>query len=241
MKYLWSMLILACVSLQAEALSFEDLWYTPDQQAQLLMNTNQVHKAKKRFKNPEWSATAYYRAGDYQEAAQSFGQLQTERGFYNQANALAHLGKYEQAIAAYKKALAINSQDEDALYNKKLVESLLKKDKDKEKNQDKSGQGQDKKKQQNKNQKSKDQQNKEQQNKDQQNKDKQNKNQEQKPQPKKEKQAKAGAEHNPPSQAEKEKQQAKQQWLQLIPEDPGGLMREKFLRDHLRRERGWYQ
>ncbi|HHF0526846.1 TPA: tetratricopeptide repeat protein, partial [Legionella anisa] len=43
------------------------------------------------------------------------------------------------------------------------------------------------------------------------------------------------------SEAEREKQQAKEQWLRLIPDDPGGLMREKFLRDHLRRERGWYQ
>ena len=41
--------------------------------------------------------------------------------------------------------------------------------------------------------------------------------------------------------AEKEKEQAKQQWLRLIPDDPGGLIREKFLRDHIRRERGWYQ
>ncbi len=36
-----------------------------------------------------------------------------------------------------------------------------------------------------------------------------------------------------------EKQQAKEQWLRLIPDDPGGLMREKFLRDHLRREGRW--
>ncbi|SIR83814.1 Ca-activated chloride channel family protein, partial [Fluoribacter gormanii] len=65
------------------------------------------------------------------------------------------------------------------------------------------------------------QQNKDQQNKDQQNKDQQN--------------------SEAQSEAEREKQQAKEQWLRLIPDDPGGLMREKFLRDHLRRERGWYQ
>jgi Ca-activated chloride channel family protein len=43
------------------------------------------------------------------------------------------------------------------------------------------------------------------------------------------------------SASEQEKQQAKQQWLKLIPDDPGGLLREKFLRDHIRRQHGWYE
>jgi len=30
-------------------------------------------------------------------------------------------------------------------------------------------------------------------------------------------------------------QQAKEQWLRLIPDDPGGLLREKFWRDHMKR------
>lgn len=38
-----------------------------------------------------------------------------------------------------------------------------------------------------------------------------------------------------------ELQLAKEQWLRLIPDDPGGLMREQFLRDHLRRQNGWEQ
>ncbi|QIN30978.1 tetratricopeptide repeat protein [Legionella longbeachae] len=91
----------------------------------------------------------------------------------------------------------------------------------------------------NKDQQNKDQQNKDQQNKDQQNKDQQNKDQQNKDQQNKKNQNTQATE--PLSEAEREKQQAKEQWLRLIPDDPGGLMREKFLRDHLRRERGWYQ
>jgi Ca-activated chloride channel family protein len=41
------------------------------------------------------------------------------------------------------------------------------------------------------------------------------------------------------AQAARENQQAKDQWLRLIPDDPGGLLREKFRRDHLRRQQGW--
>ena len=39
--------------------------------------------------------------------------------------------------------------------------------------------------------------------------------------------------------ADREQQQAKEQWLRLIPDDPGGLLREKFLRDYLRMQRRW--
>jgi len=125
-------------------------------------------------------------------------------------------------------------------------------------NKDQQGKDQQNKDQQNKDQQNKDQQDKDQQNKDQQNKDQQGKDQQDKDQQGKDQQGKdqqgkdqQGKDQNKAdqssqnsetqSEAEREKQQAKEQWLRLIPDDPGGLMREKFLRDHLRRARGWYQ
>ncbi|HAU1251031.1 TPA: hypothetical protein F8R87_14655, partial [Legionella pneumophila] len=74
-------------------------------------------------------------------------------------------------------------------------------------------------------------------NKDQQNRDQQNKAQQNKDQNKKNDKQEGEIQ----SESNQEKQLAKEQWLRLIPDDPGGLMREKFLRDHLRRERGWYR
>ncbi|SCX92676.1 Ca-activated chloride channel family protein, partial [Legionella micdadei] len=74
----------------------------------------------------------------------------------------------------------------------------------------------------------------------QQNKDQQGQNQQGQNQQAKQGDQKEGM-NNTQSAEELEKQQAKEQWLRLIPDDPGGLMREKFLRDHLRREGGWYQ
>jgi len=38
------------------------------------------------------------------------------------------------------------------------------------------------------------------------------------------------------TQQQRENQQASQQMLRSIPDDPGGLLRQKFLRDHLRRQ-----
>ncbi|WP_454784909.1 tetratricopeptide repeat protein [Legionella sp. WA2024007413] len=294
-------LFISFLSYATHAFSWQDLWSTPDQQGRELMKKNQFKQAKETFTRSDWTAAAAYRAGDYQKAAELYQDLNNEQGYYNQGNALAHMGQYEEAIKAYDKALAINAANQDAIYNKKLVEDLLKKDKEKKQNKDqqnKDQQNQDQqnkeqqnkeqqnkdqqnkdqqnkdqqnkeqqnkeqqnkdqqnkeqqnkeqqnkeqqnKDQQNKDQQNKDQQNKEQQNKEQQNKDQQNKEQQNKEQQNKDQQNKEQQNSEAQSETEREKQQAKEQWLRLIPDDPGGLMREKFLRDHLRRERGWYQ
>ncbi|MFO9009530.1 tetratricopeptide repeat protein [Legionella pneumophila serogroup 1] len=277
----------ALISNQLKAFSWSDLWFTPNQQAQHLMEKGQFAKAKDLFERNDWAASAAYRAGDYEQAAKLFNELKTEQGYYNQGNALAHLGKYEEAIRAYDKALAFNPNNQDALYNRKLISELLKKDKEKKKsqnqqdkdqqnqdkqnkdqqNQDKQNQDKQNKDQQNQDQQNQDKQNKDQQNQDQQNQDKQNKNQQNQDQQNKDtqnkdqqnqdqqnqdkqNQAQQNKDQNKKndkqegeiqSESNQEKQLAKEQWLRLIPDDPGGLMREKFLRDHLRRERGWYQ
>ncbi|KTC91591.1 tetratricopeptide repeat protein [Fluoribacter dumoffii] len=288
MRY-FMFLFISCLPLTTHAFSWQDLWSTSDQQGRDLMAKNQFEQAKETFTRNDWAATAAYRAGDYQKAAEIYQALKNETGYYNQGNALAHMGKYEEAIKAYDKALALNSQNQDAIYNRKLVEELLKKDQEKKQNKDQQNKDQQNKDQQNKDQQNKDQQNKDQQNKDQQNKeqqnkdqqnrdqqnrdqqnrdqqnrDQQNKDQQNKEQQNKEQQNKEqqnkdqknkdqqnkdqqNKENNDQnmseaqSEAEREKQQAKEQWLRLIPDDPSGLLREKFLRDHLRRERGWYQ
>ena len=214
------------------ALSWSDLWSTKDQQAQKLMKQGEFKQAETTFQHEDWRAAAAYRAGHYEQAAKQYQALQNESGYYNQGNALAHLGQYPQAIKAYDRALAINPNNKDALYNKKLIEELLKKNKN-----------QQKKDQQNKNQQGQDQQNQDKQNKNQQGQDQQDKEQQGQSQQDKKKQEgknKSKAINKAQSAKEREKQQAKEQWLRLIPDDPGGLMREKFLRDHLRREGGWY-
>ncbi|HAT3858623.1 TPA: tetratricopeptide repeat protein [Legionella pneumophila] len=292
---MWRVLTIVAATLisnQLKAFSWSDLWFTPNQQAQHLMEKGQFAKAKDLFERNDWAASAAYRAGDYEQAAKLFNELKTEQGYYNQGNALAHLGKYEEAIRAYDKALAFNPNNQDALYNRKLISELLKKDKEKKKsqnqqdkdqqnkdqqnqdqqnqdkqnkdqqNQDQQNQDKQNKDQQNQDQQNQDKQNKNQQNQDQQNQDKQNKNQQNQGQQNQDKQNKDQQNRDQQNQAQQnkdqnkkndkqegeiqsesnqEKQLAKEQWLRLIPDDPGGLMREKFLRDHLRRERGWYQ
>ncbi|WP_131751091.1 tetratricopeptide repeat protein [Legionella erythra] len=253
--------ILWLSSAMAHAFGWQDLWATDDQQAQALMNKGQYKKAQERFQQPDWQAAAAYRAGDYEQAANHFGALETQQGYYNQGNALAHMGRYEDAIKAYDEALRINPNDKDALHNRQLVENLLKKDENKQQNQDQNNQNQQQNQGQQGNNQQDQQQNQGQQGNNQQDQQQNNNQQGDNQQTRQGKASKQNsatqAQQNKnkrmdesPGQSEvqnqqsaenREKQQAKEQMLNLIPDDPGGLMREKFLRDHLKRKRGWYQ
>lgn len=257
------------------AFSVSDFFLNPNQQGQKLMQQQNFKEAEKTFTKPDWRATAAYRAGDFKTAAQQYNRLQNSLGFYNEGNALAHMGKLKEAIQAYDKALAIDPKHSDALYNRKIVADLLKQQEQKDKDSKTEQQNQDKKNQEGKDlekntsqqkqndgsEKKQDQQQNQNQNQKSDSKEQPAKNQsaeekkseeqtvkpensQEKQNQKQEKTTKPKEEDNigkkPLSPQEKEAQQAKNQWLRLVPDDPGGLLREKFIRDHLRREGDFY-
>lgn len=285
--------IFSLYSMPLYAFSWQDLWFTQDQQAQALMQKGQYNKAQQTFEREDWRAAAAYRAGDYEHAAELYRNMKNEQAYYNLGNALAHMGRYEQAIAAYNKALAIDPDNQDALHNRNLLKERLKKEKQhsqqekkqseqKNKQQNKQEQQSSEKNQGSQEQKSQtsdkqerkdaqpqsgsDNQTKEQSKQEQENRPAQDKAQHNRhPEPQEEKQSEKANQHdeqsqqsqnkpsvktqqndqnkhdqNPPaSQSDREAQQAKEQWLRVIPDDPGGLLRQKFLRDHLRRQHRW--
>jgi Ca-activated chloride channel family protein len=111
------------------AYEWQDLWQTPDQQAQQAFNQQQYDQAATQFQSPEWQAAAQYKAEKYQQAAETLQPLEQQSAdvYYNQATALAKAGQLEQALKTYQKALQLNPQHQDALYNKNLVEEALQK------------------------------------------------------------------------------------------------------------------
>lgn len=109
------------------ALSWDELWQTKNQQAHRAFREGDYAKAEQLFENPAWKAAAQYKSGHYEQALQNLQQPKTADDFYNQGNALAKAGKFEDAISAYDQALKQKPEDADTQYNKALVQKQLEK------------------------------------------------------------------------------------------------------------------
>jgi Ca-activated chloride channel family protein len=108
----------------AYAASWKDLWLNKDQQAMQKLQDGEPAAAAELFEDPEWRAVARYRAEDYAQSAEGFADKRDARGLYNLGNAMAFQGELDSAIDAYEKTLALNPDDEDAKYNLELVKDL---------------------------------------------------------------------------------------------------------------------
>lgn len=111
----------------AQASTWSDLWSRPDQQAYHALRAGKANTAAKLFKNRDWRSVAQYRAGNFAAAASGFAGQDTPDALYNQGNALAHLGKLEQAAQNYRKVLQRQPTNQDARHNLDIVEKLLRK------------------------------------------------------------------------------------------------------------------
>ncbi|MEQ1740636.1 MAG: VWA domain-containing protein [Methyloglobulus sp.] len=123
---------------------WQNLWQTKDQQAQEAYNNQQYDKAAELFENPDWKAAAHYKSGAFDKALENLKNNSSANSLYNQGNALAQSGQLQEALDAYKKALKLNPDDSDTLFNKDLVEKELEKQKQEQK-QDQKQQDQDRK------------------------------------------------------------------------------------------------
>ena len=101
-------ILLLLLSQMSPAAAFEwaNLWFTPDQQAQRLMEKGEYQQAAGKFTTPERIGTALFMAGDFESAASVLGRSSSADAHYNRGNALIMLGQYETAIEAYQNALS---------------------------------------------------------------------------------------------------------------------------------------
>jgi Ca-activated chloride channel homolog len=123
---------------QAAEWKFADAWLTPDQQARLAFERGDFDHAAALFSDPMWKGFSFYRGGKYDEAVDAFARLDTAESWYDQGNALAHLGKMPQAVASYQQALKKRPDWPEAEANLKLLQDVIaatKKDDDQESNE----------------------------------------------------------------------------------------------------------
>lgn len=222
------------------AMDWQNLWHTPDQQAQRAYDKKQFSQAVEKFENRDWKAAAQYQAGDFDNAAQQFQQA---NNFYNLGNALAKKGQLQEALNAYEQAIEQNPYDNDAKANKEIVAKAL--EKQQQQKQEKPSQdSQQSESQQNQQSEQKPQKkqgkDKEAQNKPEQKQEHQaGENPDKKETPKQEKsEAQSEKQEEKKSPAAKkqvetqklttEQEQANEQWLKRIPDDPASLLKRKF-------------
>jgi len=110
----------------AYAIDSNHLWSSKDQKAMRAFNDGKIADAAKQFDNQEWKASALYKNGDYQAAVDTLKETNTSDGYYNKGNALTKLGHYQEAIKAYDKAIEVDSNNQDADYNREQVREQLK-------------------------------------------------------------------------------------------------------------------
>ena len=105
----------------AKAFEWVDLWLTPDQQGQRLMDQGAYLQAVGKFTSPEKIGAALFMAGDFESAASVFGRSSSADANYNRGNAYIMLGQYDAAIEAYKKALSKRSDWSEAEQNLQIA------------------------------------------------------------------------------------------------------------------------
>ena len=232
------------------ALDWNDLWKTRDQQAKEAMESGDYDKAIELFEDSEWLAAAHYKAGNYRQSANGYNNDSNIDHLYNYANSLAKIGQFEEAIENYEKVIAEEPNSEDAIYNLNLLKDLLSENQSSEKNNDDSQSSEeastgeqsqqqngdeseqsdnegnsrtgdsDDESDANPNQKLSNEEDIEAIEKELERAAEENSNQE----PQQEDNNESGIE----GRMAQEQQQAMEQWLRRIPDDPGGLLRRKF-------------
>ena len=85
---------------------------------------NAFDEAASTFEDPAWQGAAHCKAGDYEQALAAYQQQGGIEGLYNQGNALARLGKLDEAIAKYDEVLSLDANYQDAAENKAILEQL---------------------------------------------------------------------------------------------------------------------
>lgn len=226
---------------RAEAFNWQDLWQRPDQQASEWLENGDAERAAESFDDPAWQAAARYRAGQFEASLHALEGHQDVEAAYNRGNALARLGRFEDAIQAYDQALDLNPEHDDALFNRKLIEDLMDQQ---QQQQSQTGENQDQQNQQNQQQDQQQNQQSAGNQKDERNPDSAQDEQrgnlnesDDREESDSRDDDKAGEDIVRSDMTDSEAQQAVDQWLRVIPDDPGGLLRRKFLLQYQQQRR----
>lgn len=234
---------------QIYAFEWIDLWKTKNQQAKEAFDNGDYDTAVSLFTDPKWLAAANYDAKNFQKSAQIFNSIDDGDSLYNYANSLAKSGQLKKALEIYNEVIDLENKPEDAIYNRDLIMNLLKEQESKgenDNNEQSSNEGssgdnnQDEiseNSQETQNESSSEDGNNDDQNELNSNREQSNEEDIEAIERELEKAADNSEnelQENTSNETEvdermvQEQEQALEQWLRRIPDDPGGLLRRKF-------------
>ncbi len=104
--------------------SIDTLFKNEDQRAKDLLRSGDAESAAETFEHPDWKGTAHFIGGNYEAAADAFRNNQSAEGQYNLGNSLTFAGEYDEAIAAFDRALALDPDFAPAQNNRAIAEKL---------------------------------------------------------------------------------------------------------------------
>ncbi|WP_417328869.1 VWA domain-containing protein [Halomonas cupida] len=98
---------------------------TPDQQGRWWMEHRDFDRAAQHFQDPAWQGYAMYRDGQYAEAAQLLGRLDTADAAFTQGLALIKSRQYRPAIDAFQTVLERDPDYPEGERNLALAKQIL--------------------------------------------------------------------------------------------------------------------
>ena len=205
---------------------WDKLWWRDDQRAHQALTAGEPERAAILFEDPQWRAVARYRTGDWTDALRGFNQDTTTTGTYNRANAHARLGNYQQALDLYGQVLAAAADHEDAAFNKALVERLLQQQQQQQADAQQDSTEKQQKQQSNDSEQSPSE--NQQQSSDQESNESPSQSNEEQRESEQDREGEDEDQQRQELVNRDEKQEALEQWLRRVPDEPGGLLRRKF-------------
>ena len=110
---MWAVVLLCLLSHSAWA----GFWFTDNYEAMQNFKKSNYEQAAKGFQNENWRGAAFYKAGDYEHAAELYAKQNDTESVYNLGNALAKSGQTDEAIKKYEQVLRQNPNHKDAEFN----------------------------------------------------------------------------------------------------------------------------
>lgn len=109
------------LSREAAAFGWQDLWERPEQQVQKLVDEGSFEEAEALVHSDEQRALLKYRSGDFEAAAKLYQQ---QADNYNYGSSLLRAEDYAGAVAAYDQLLEAEPDNKDAMHNREIAQKL---------------------------------------------------------------------------------------------------------------------